>query len=71
MGATLIFKNPLAEDQSVDEMQKKWYKNGAKGEAAYLVQTALRMVPRICRNQRLKIAHKNPKMSLSKVKSEK
>ena len=49
MGATLVFANPLVEDQSVDEMQKKWNENGAKGEASYLVRMALQMVSRIDR----------------------
>jgi len=63
MGATLGFAKPLAEDQSVDEMQKKWNENGAKREAAYLVQTALQMVSRISRNHHSKIAHQKPQMS--------
>jgi len=71
MGATLAFANPLAEDQPVDEMQKKWYENGAKGEASYLVQAAFQMVSRIDRNRHSKIAHQKPQMSLSKGKSEK
>ena len=71
MGATLVSVNPLAEDQSVDEMQKKWNENGAKGEASYLVQTMLQMVSQISRNRHSKIAHQKPQMSLSKGKSEK
>jgi len=71
MGTTLGFANPLAEDQSVDEMQKKWNENGAKGEASYLVRMALQMVPQIGRNRHSKIAHQKPQMSLSKGKSEK
>ena len=71
MGATLGFANPLAEDQSMDKMQEKWNENGAKGEASYLVRTALQMVSRIGRNRHSKIAHQKPQMSLSNGKSEK
>jgi len=71
MGATLSFKIFLAEVQSEDQMQEKWYENGAKEEASYLTPTALRLVSRICHNRRSKIAHQKLQKSNSKGKSEK